>query len=61
MENTAITMTSLMSNIGEIFTGAIGWVGTVSNTIAGDPLLLFGVLLGFVGLGIGLFKRLFHI
>lgn len=60
MEGT-ITMATLISSIGEIFTGAIGWVGTVSSTIAGDPLLLFGVLLGFVGLGIGLFKRLFRI
>lgn len=56
-----ITMTAIISAISEIFTGAIGWVGTVSDTVASNPLLLFGVLLSFVGLGIGLFKRLLHV
>lgn len=60
-ETTTMTVASIISVISEIFTAAIGWVATVSETIAGDPLLLFGVVIGFVGLGVGLFKRLLRV
>lgn len=56
-----ITMTSIISAITEIFTGGISWVATVSETVAGNPLMLFGVLISFIGVGIGLFKRLLHV
>ena len=55
------TMTSIISAITEIFTGGVSWLGTVSDTVTGNPLLLFGVLIGFIGVGIGLFKRLLHV
>lgn len=62
MEETAkMTITTIISTITEIFTAAIGWVGTVAETVSGNPLLLFGVVIGFVGLGVGLFKRLLHV
>ena len=57
----AITMTSILSSITEIFTAGISWVATVSDTVAGNPLMLFGVLITFIGVGIGLFKRLLHV
>lgn len=60
-EESAMTMTNVITAISEVFTAAIGWVGTVSETVAGDPLLLLGVVIGFVGLGVGLFKRLLHV
>lgn len=62
MDPTTTTMTaaSVISVIGEVFEAAVGWVGTVSQTIAGDPLLLICVVVPFVGLGVGLFKRLLH-
>lgn len=56
-----MTMAKVISAISEVFTAAIGWVGTVSETVAGDPLLLLGVVIGFVGLGVGLFKRLLRV
>lgn len=53
---------AIVSGIGTVFTGSIGWVATVSSTIAEDPLLLFGcVALPCVGLGIGLFRRLWNL
>lgn len=58
---TAMTMTSLIESITSVFTAAIGWVGTVADTVAGEPLLLLGCILGFVGLGVGLFRRLLNI
>lgn len=62
MEKSAkMTISTIITAITEIFTAAIGWVGTVAETVAGNPLLLFGVVIGFVGLGVGLFKRLLHV
>ena len=58
---TAMTMATLISDITSVFTAAIGWVGTVADTVAGEPLLLLGVIIGFVGLGVGLFRRLLNI
>ena len=54
-------MTDLLANIGEVFTSAVGWVGTVADTIAGEPLLLIGVVLGFIGVGVGLFRRMLNV
>ena len=33
-------MADLISAISSVFTAAIGWVGTVASTIAGEPILL---------------------
>lgn len=63
MENevTSITITSILSTLGEIFTAAIGYVGDVAEAITGQPLLLLFVLIPLVGLGIGIFKRLLNV
>lgn len=54
-----VTMASLIASIGDVFTAAIGWVGTVASTIAGQPILLIAcVAIPLCGLGIGMFKRL---
>ncbi len=57
------TMTTLMTNVGDIFTTAIGVVCEVATTITaeGNEILLLFVLLPLVGLGIGLFKRLMSV
>ena len=34
---------------------------TVAETVAGNPLLLIGVVIGFIGTGIGLFSRLLRV
>lgn len=58
---TGMTMASVLGSITEVFTAAIGWVGTIATTIASEPLLLIGVVITFVGVGIGLFSRLLHV
>lgn len=58
---TVMTMETVISTIGTVFNGALGWASTVANTVTGTPLLLFGVVLGFIGVGIGLFKRLLNV
>ena len=57
----AMTMATLLSTITEVFTASIGWVGTVAETVASNPLLLVGVVLGFIGVGITLFRRLLRV
>lgn len=57
----AMTMTSLLSTITDVFTAAVGWVGTVGSTVANTPLLLVGVVIGFIGVGVGLFARLLRL
>ncbi len=57
-EGAGLTMATVLSTITEVFTAAVGWVGTVAETVAGNPLLLIGVVIGFIGTGIGLFSRL---
>lgn len=54
-----VTVASLMTSVGSVFTTAIGWVGTVASTIAGQPILLLAcVAIPLCGLGVGMFKRL---
>ena len=52
-------MAELISAISSVFTAAIGWVGTLATTIAGQPILLIScVAIPLCGLGVGMFKRL---
>ncbi len=52
-------MTDLISAVSTVFTSAIGWVGEVASTIAGQPILLLACVgIPLCGLGVGMFKRL---
>ena len=58
-ETSAVTIASLLTSIGSVFTTAIGWVGDVASEIAGQPILLLCCVgIPLCGLGIGMFKRL---
>ncbi|MCI9113324.1 MAG: hypothetical protein HFF96_03530 [Oscillibacter sp.] len=57
---TTVTLASMLPMIGEVFEAAIGWVGVVADTIMVHPLLLVGCVLGFIGVGVGLFRRMFR-
>lgn len=54
-------MASLITSITSLVTAAFGWVTTAVGTITaeGNELLLMAVVLPFVGLGVGLLRRLF--
>lgn len=58
---TTATMATVISTVGEVFEGVLGWAGTIGSTIVSSPLLLFGVTLGFVGVGVTMFKRLLNV
>lgn len=59
MEGATVTVATLLTSVGTVFTEAIGWVGDVAATIAGQPILLLACVgIPLCGLGVGMFKRL---
>lgn len=54
-------MAEVLASVTEVFTASMGWVGTVGTSIMDTPILAIGVVVGFVGIGIGLFSRLLHV
>lgn len=55
----AVTVSTLLTSIGSVFTSVIGWVGDVAAEIADQPILLLACVgIPLCGLGVGMFKRL---
>ena len=54
-------MEALITSVGDVFSAAIGWVGTVATTVTSNPILLIFCILPLVGIGVGLFKRLLSV
>ena len=55
---TAMTMASLLSTITEVFNAATGWMASVAEIVASNPLFLIPIVFSFIGIGITLFRRL---
>lgn len=58
---TAATMATIISDVGSIVTAAQGWIGTYVTAITSNPLIEMFVIVGFVGLGVGLIRRLIRL
>lgn len=56
-----VSMATIVSAVGEAFTAVTGWAGDIGTMIVSTPLLLFAVVLGFVGVGVTMFKRLLSV
>lgn len=56
-----MTMATLLSNVTAFVTEAISWVSSFCTCITGQPLLLMFVIVAFVGLGVGLIRRLIRL
>ena len=54
-------MTAFLTQIGEVVTASMTWVGSVATAVQDTPMLMAGVVLGFVGVGVGLLSRLLHL
>lgn len=52
------SISGLMTAAGDIVSESTSWVGTAASTITSNSIILLAVLVPFVGLGIGLLKRL---
>lgn len=56
-----LTLASLLQTLTEIFSMSCEWVGVVSSSVVSNPILLLGVIIGFIGTGAGLFRRLLNL
>lgn len=54
-----ITLTSVLSDIGSVFTSLVGYVGSVCETIVSNPLLLVGFCIPFGFAIVSFVKKLF--
>ena len=54
-------MADILAAVTSLVNAAVSWITTFCTTITGQPLLLLFVITGFVGLGVGLIKRLVKI
>lgn len=55
------TLATILSAASEIVSEALTWVGDVASTITSTPLILLFVLVAFVGLGVGLIRRMIRL
>lgn len=53
----AVTLSTILTNIGSIVTSAVTWMGSIVTFITANPLVELFVLVSFVGLGVGLLRR----
>lgn len=60
-EAATVTISTILGNVTTLVTEAIKWVGSYVGVITSNPLLLMFVIVAFVGLGVGLIKRLVRI
>ncbi|MCM1234792.1 MAG: hypothetical protein NC489_32215 [Ruminococcus flavefaciens] len=58
---TTNTLANMLTTITTVFTAALGWVQSVATTISDTPLLLVGCVICLIGVGVTMFKRMFHI
>ena len=54
-----VTLTSVLENIGSVFTSLIGYVGDICETIVGNPVLLIGFCIPFAFAIVKFVKRMF--
>lgn len=52
------SLSAIINDIGSLVTGSVSWIGSFVGAITSNPLILMFVIVGFVGLGVGLIKRL---
>lgn len=60
MEGTT-TMSTIMTAVGDIVSSGIEWISDFVTVIVSNPLLLAFVVVAFVGLSIGLIKRIIRL
>lgn len=54
-----VTLSTVLNDIGSVFTALIGYVGNVCTTIVSQPLLLIGFCIPFAFAIVSFVKRLF--
>lgn len=54
-------MADIISAVTSLVSASVGWVNSFVNVVTSQPLLLLFAITGFVGLGVGLLKRLIRL
>lgn len=57
----AMTMETIITNVGSIITAAMTWASSAVNFITSNPLILMFVLISLVGIGVGLVRRFLNV
>ena len=57
----SMELSALLQTMTEVFSMACEWMEAVCFTVASHPILLLGVVIGFIGTGAGLFQRLLNL
>lgn len=55
------TIQTILTSVGTFVTEAVKWVGSYVTVITENPLILAFVIVAFVGLGVGLIRRLIRL
>lgn len=58
---TTSTIASIISDVTSLVTAASGWISTYVTAITSNPLILMFVVVAFVGLGVGLIRRMIRL
>lgn len=58
MEPAAYTLSSLLTDIGSVFTAVMGWLEDIGEAIVANPILLVFVAVPLIFLGVNMFRRL---
>lgn len=54
-------MSSAVTAVGQLVTGAVSWINSYLGVITGNGLLLFFAVMSAVGLGVGLIRRMIRL
>lgn len=57
----AVTVATILGHVTTFVTSCVSWVGSFVTAITDNPLILTFVIVAFVGMGIGLIKRLVRV
>lgn len=58
MSEGAVTMATILDSVGLVVTEGLEWLTQTVTTVVGQPLLLMFVVVGLIGTGIGLMRRI---
>ena len=62
MESEVSALDNFITNMGDLVTAAMDWMGQAWTEISGDPVLMTVVIgIPLVGLGVGLLARLIRV
>lgn len=61
MQEPTVTIATILTNVSSLVTEAVKWVASFVGAITSNPLILMFVIVAFVGLGVGLIKRLVRV